>query len=107
MFYANMHTISPGCSFWAIMFGQSFQITSFLVRRVLGMPRLDVYLHFFLPKVQSLTPKKLLSILVSLYGAHRELSAYIPLVGFSMLAWILGIFLTYSFYPSFHHAEIR
>lgn len=106
MFYANMHTISPGCSFWEIMFGQLFQITSFSVRHVLGIPRLDVYLHFFLLNVQSLTPKRLLSILVSLYGAHRELSAYIPLVSFSMLAWILGIFLTYSFYPSSHHAEI-
>lgn len=42
-----------------------------------------------------------------LYGAHRELSTYIPLVSFSMLAWIFGIFLTYSFYPSSHHAEIR
>lgn len=78
MFYANMHTVSLGCSFSVTMFGQSFQITSLLVKRVLSLPRLDACLPFFLPDVQSLTPRAL-----------------------------FATFLTYSFYHSSHRTEIH
>ena len=74
------------------------------------MPRLNACLSSFLLKVQFLTPGKLLLILISLYGAPRELPellAYIPLVGFSKPTWILATFLTYSFYSLSHHIEIH
>ena len=49
MFYANMYTIYVGHSFWVTMFGQSFLITSLLVKCGLDMPRLDPCLIYFLP----------------------------------------------------------
>ena len=45
MFYVNMHTISPGRSFWMAMFGQSFHIT-FLYSAYL------YFMHVFLPLFQ-------------------------------------------------------
>ena len=106
MFHTNMHIVSPCCSFWVTMFSQSFQITSFLVRRVFDMPKLDACLPSFLPKVQSLIPGKLISIL-AVYGVPREFLTYIPLAGFSKPTWILATFLTYSFYLSSHCTKIR
>ena len=96
MFHTNMHIVSPRCSFWVTMFDQSFQITSFLVRCVFDMPRLDACLPSFLPKVQSLIPRKLISIL-ALYGVPREFLTYIP----------LATFLTHSFYLCSHCTKIR
>lgn len=78
MFYVNMHTVSLGCSFWVTMFGQSFQITSLLVKLALSLPRLDACLLFFLLEVQSLTPRAL-----------------------------FATFLTYSFYHSSHRTKIQ
>ena len=70
------------------------------------MPRLDACLPSFLPKVQSLIPGKLISIL-ALYGVPQEFLTYIPLVAFSKPTWILATFLTYSFYLFSHCTEIR
>lgn len=98
MFYANMHSISPGRFFWVTMFGQSFQITSLSIRHVLSMLTLDACLPSFPLEVQSLTPREFLSLLISLYGVPLELPTYIPLASFSKPTWIL---VTYIFFLSF------
>lgn len=97
MFYVNMHIVSRGGSFWVTVFGQSFHITYLSIRCVLDMRQLDACLHFILPSkgLVSHSWRAFFYILVLLYGALRQLLAYIPLVSFSKPTQILATFLTY------------
>lgn len=107
LFYVNMHTISLSHSFWVIMFGQSFHITSLLVRRVLDMPRFDTCLPFFPLEIQSFILGKLFFYFCFIIWCSLG-SSY--LYSFSWLLQailVLATFVTYSFYLSSHHTKIR
>ena len=105
MFKVNIHSVVAGVTFRVMMYGRSFLVSFCSIRRVLDMPQLDACVPSFSSEVQAFTRGELTTILTTLLSAHRALPSYISIASFSKLAWIIAMFLTYSFYLSTNRTE--